>query len=46
MVETLKSFLERNTFLGTLARHRMYRRFKKKYSEWDKNGSVLPESLL
>lgn len=42
MDETLKSFLERTTFLGALARRRRYNRFKKKYIEWQKSGSILP----
>ena len=42
MNEKLKSFLERTTFLGTLARRRRYRRFEKKYIEWEKSGSILP----
>jgi hypothetical protein len=42
MYATLKSFLERTTFLGSLARRRRHKRFKKKYSEWKKKVSVQP----
>lgn len=42
MYATLKSFLERTTFLGSLARRRRHKRFEKKYSEWKKKGSALP----
>jgi len=42
MYATLKSFLERTTFLGSLARRRRHKRFEKKYAEWKKRGSVLP----
>jgi len=38
----MKSFLERTTFLGALARRRRLRRFKKKYAEWQAQGSILP----
>ncbi len=42
MKESLKYFLERTTFLGSLARHRRYKRMIKRYIEWQKKGSVLP----
>lgn len=42
MNETLKNFLERTTLVGTLARRRRRKRLERKYSEWKKNGSVLP----
>ena len=38
----IKNFLERKTFLGMLARHRKYSRYKRKYKAWKENGAVLP----
>ncbi|PIS36819.1 MAG: hypothetical protein COT35_09210 [Nitrospirae bacterium CG08_land_8_20_14_0_20_52_24] len=40
--ESLKSFLERKTFLGALARRRRFRRLGKEYTDWEKNGAILP----
>ena len=42
MKESLKYFLERTIPFGDLARFKRNRQLKKKFSQWEKNGYVLP----